>query len=393
MSLYETSLDQLLERCLQELARTDDVEAALQLYPQHVAQLRPLLEMARMASRCYADVPEAPGGLRAGRERFLSIAMQPHSPKALQTSDADAGITAKQSGKVRLAFAMRLVTVLLTVFIGTAALGCGMAWTARDSLPGDRLYSVKVKTEDARLALALTPEERLGLALQFVGERVEEIGVLVGAGGQVPDVSVTRMGQHIEQVLVDAAWSPEEQMSDMLRQIAVHTLAQAQALERMKSVASQPARAGLERAALVCWRGFAAAESGLSDPQAFRLLYCQEQGTPVPMNVPGLATPTEDSSADEVAPALPSVTPESPRPTFEPHPTAQEQGSPPPTLQPQPTVQEQDPQLTPESQPTPEEPEPALEPQPTTSPGQGQQPPPGQRGPQHPSQDSNGADY
>ena len=323
MSLCEPSLDQLLERCLQESLRTGDVEAALQLCPQHADQLRPLLEMARMAHTYYADVPEAPGGLTTGRERFMSIAAQPRATKVSKTPND--GITTGQVGRIKLSFAMRLVAILLTVSIGVTALGCGVAWTASDSLPGDMLYPVKMTTEDARLALASTPEERLGLTLQFVEERVEEIRALVNAGGQVPDVAVARMEQHIEQVLVNAAWSSDEQMDDMLRQIAMRTRTQAQALEQMGSIASQYIRVKLEQAAMVCWHGFIAAESGLSDPQAFRLLYCCEEGTPASMDIPELATPTEDNWEEEDAPALPSATPQDPQPTLEPQPAPPEQ--------------------------------------------------------------------
>ena len=370
MSLCEPSLDQLLERCLQELLRTGDVEVALQLCPQHADQLRPLLEMALITHSYYADVPEAPGGLTTGRERFMSIAAQPRATKGSKTSNDE--ITTAQAGRIKLSFAMRLVAVLLTVFIGATALGYGVAWTASESLPGDLLYPVKMTTEDTRLALASTPEERLGLTLQFVEERVEEIRALVNAGGQVPDVAVARMEQHIEQVLVNAAWSSDEQMDDMLRQIAMHTRTQAQALEQVESIPSQYIRVKLERAAMVCWHGFTAAESGLSDPRAFRLLYRHERGTPVPTDVPELATPTEDDCKDEDTPASPSVTPETPQPTPEPRSTPQD---PQPTLEPQPVPPEKDPQ-------------PALEPQPTIS-GQGQQSPSGQQGPLHPSKGSN----
>ena len=372
MSLCEPSLDQLLERCLQELLRTGDVEVALQLCPQHADQLRPLLEMALITHSYYADVPEAPGGLTTGRERFMSIAAQPRATKGSKTSNDE--ITTAQAGRIKLSFAMRLVAVLLTVFIGATALGYGVAWTASESLPGDLLYPVKMTTEDTRLALASTPEERLGLTLQFVEERVEEIRALVNAGGQVPDVAVARMEQHIEQVLVNAAWSSDEQMDGMLRQIAMHTRTQAQALEQVESISSQYIRVKLEQAAMVCWHGFTAAESGLSDPRAFRLLYRYAQGTPVPMDIPELVTPTEDNREEEDTPALPSVTPQDPQPTLEPQPAPPER-DPQPTSEPQPTPQEQDPQ-------------PALEPRPTTS-GQGQQSPSGQQGPLHPSKGSN----
>ena len=61
------SFQQSLDRCLQELTRTDDVEVSLRRYPQYADRLRPLLETAQAARRYYMTVPEAPGKLAAGR--------------------------------------------------------------------------------------------------------------------------------------------------------------------------------------------------------------------------------------------------------------------------------------------------------------------------------------
>ena len=72
----EVSLEKSLEHCLQELARTNDVETSLRRHPQHADRLRPLLETAQMTRRHFEAVPEAPNGLVAGRERLLAIAAQ-----------------------------------------------------------------------------------------------------------------------------------------------------------------------------------------------------------------------------------------------------------------------------------------------------------------------------
>ncbi|HUV89696.1 MAG TPA: hypothetical protein VMY80_08585, partial [Anaerolineae bacterium] len=68
--------EQLLERCLQEVARTGDAEAVLAHYPQHADRLRPLLQVALATSQMYADVPAPPRGLAAGRRRLLETAAQ-----------------------------------------------------------------------------------------------------------------------------------------------------------------------------------------------------------------------------------------------------------------------------------------------------------------------------
>ncbi len=68
--------EQLLEHCLQEVARIGDIEAVLRRYPQYASQLRPLLEMAMTVGCYYATVPEPPSGLATGRARLLATAAQ-----------------------------------------------------------------------------------------------------------------------------------------------------------------------------------------------------------------------------------------------------------------------------------------------------------------------------
>ena len=74
--MKKLTFEQLLEHCLQEVARTGDIEAVLRRYPQYASQLRPLLEVAMTTGRYYATVPEPSGGLAAGRARLLASAAQ-----------------------------------------------------------------------------------------------------------------------------------------------------------------------------------------------------------------------------------------------------------------------------------------------------------------------------
>ena len=360
--MAHASFERLLERCLQELAHTGDVEASLRCYPQYADRLRPLLEMAQATRRYYDAVPEAPGGLEAGRERLLVAAAQQRVSGigATPVPTDRAGRTAGR--KMKFAFAPRLIAVLLAVVVGAAAFGGGVVWAADNSLPGDLFYPVKLAIEDVRLALASAPKDQIDLALQFVEERAEEIQALVGVSHQVPDEAVTRMERHVERALARTAWASDEETAGLLMQIAKRTRTQEQRLEQIQATAPQQARPGLGRAAAVCRWGAEAAEAGLIDPQAFRWRYRHQHGTPAPANEPQqlTVTPGDDQEQEPTSVSTPRATPQGPQATFVPQPTPQ---GPQATFVPQPTPQ--GPRATFAPQPTPQGPQATSMPQPT----------------------------
>jgi hypothetical protein len=351
------SLEQLLERCLQELTRTGDVEVSLRYHPEYAGELRPLLEMAQATRRYYEAVPEAPGGLVAGREQLLAVAAQQRAMGGWATSAARTATGRPAGRKTRLMFGARLIAVLLVV-VGTAALGGGVIWAAGDSVPGDLLHPVKLATEDVRLAFTSAPADQIDLALQFVEERTEEMQTLAAAGRQVPGEIVARMERHIECALTQAAWASDEEVTDLLTRIAERTRIQEQVLERAQVTAPQQAQAGLERAVTVCRQGVEAAEDGLRDPQAFRRRYRYQRGTWGPTDEPGQVTVTaggdqeqdqdqeryqqQDQERECTPVGTPHVAPQGPQTT--PVPRATPHG---PQTTPVPQVTPQGPQRTP----------------------------------------------
>jgi hypothetical protein len=420
-----TSIEQALARCLGEMARTGDVEASLRPYPQYTDHLRPLLEVAQAAHRYYTAVPEAPGGLKAGRDRLLTAAAQQRAQR--RAVDTVPSRSARQLGyrRVGLAFAMRMASALLAVVIGVAVIGSGVVWAASDDLPGDLLYPVKIVVEDARLALASAPPDQVDLALWFLEERVEEIQKLVNAERQGADAVIARMERHLERALEQAAWTSDEKMEGVLRRIATRTRTQAEILtlerELRESTDSQQVQAVLERAATICLQGAEAAEYGLREPQVFRSYYRYHGGIVKPTERPreltvtpggeqngeperhqwrtqerdgtATGTPYMTPAVTQTMPgpkgtlrvpqatARPGITPEGPESTLGPRSTPQ---GPQATAEPQPTTGAQAtpgpqvtrtrpqatpvaPQATPKSQDTREKPEATPEQQPTPS--------------------------
>lgn len=373
---------QILECCLQELSRSDDVEASLALYPQHADQLRPLLQVAQAACDYYDAVPEAPGGLAAGRERLLAVAAEQRSER----ERARRFIPVRRGAqKVRFVFGTRLVPVVLAVVVGMAVLVTGVVWAAGDSVPGDSLYPVKLIVEDTRLAIAAAPADQIDMLMQFIEERVDEIQALVRAGERVPDDAIVRMERHIERAMTQAAWATDAEMTSLLMQVSERTRIQAQVLEQVRATASGQSQAGLTRAMAVCEHAARIAEDGLSDPQAFRRRYRHLDGGSGPADEPAQVTPTWEGDQEWDQERL-----QQQEPTRTPAPTVSA------TLE-VPQVMPHDPQTTPYTQapsPSPESmsprPQATAVPQATPSPRQTPVPPATSPQPQQPGSGQHG---
>jgi hypothetical protein len=293
--MARASFEQSLAHCLRELTRTGDVGASLRCYPQYADRLRPLLEMAQVTRRYYDAVPQAPGGLAAGRERLLAVAAQQRARGVSTTSTSRTTIARGKGRNMKLVLAARLIAVLLAAVVVTAALAGGAIWAAEDSLPGDVLYPIKLAVEDVRLAFASAPADQVDLALQFAEERANDVRALVATGRQVPDETIARMEQHIEHALTQAAWASDEEIANLLMRIAKRLRVQERILEEVRATAPQPALAGLERAVTVYRWGAEAAEDGLRDPGAFRWRYRHRRGIPEPTHEPERVTDTPGS--------------------------------------------------------------------------------------------------
>ena len=250
------AMDSLLERCLQELERTGDVEAVLARHPQYADELRPLLQLAMATRQGYAPVPKPPGGLVAGRGRFLQAARRKRREQAVVRQPKKGWWKLPRLARVAIALAMSLLLV--------AAAGGGAVMAADDSLPGEPLYGVKLLGEDINLVLSWGPQARIDLNLEFAGERVVEIQAAVENGEPVPEQAMTRMEQHLQMALEQASALPAEEQTQAMSRIAQQTMVQTRALERVQGMASPEARVGLSRAIAICQWGYDTAAAVVS---------------------------------------------------------------------------------------------------------------------------------
>jgi hypothetical protein len=248
----------------------------------------------------YANVPEPPGALAAGRRRMLDAAT--HQRKRMR-APATPIPRKERKPKMKLLLATRTISVILAVVIGIVAAGGGAALAASDSLPGDILYPAKLTVEDIRLKLASAPETQARLALQFADERVAEIEASVERDMPVPDAVSTRMEQHLQLALNLAAWHSEEEMPKLLEQIARRTQAQVQTmeqlLERLQTGAQEQNQARLKNALRICEQAHEEAMNGLDDPQVFRWRYQHRYEMPDDVTPPEPPTREPQNQGEE----------------------------------------------------------------------------------------------
>jgi hypothetical protein len=72
---------------------------------------------------------------------------------------------------------------------------------AKDDLPDEPLYTVKMWSEDVSLQLQNKPEAKVDRLMELAQTRIQEMTQLVDAGKDVPDQARQRLEQHIQQAL------------------------------------------------------------------------------------------------------------------------------------------------------------------------------------------------
>lgn len=195
-----------LHECLEALIEGRwDLDECLRMYPEHAAELRPMLLAAIATSQSFAAEPR-PEFASAARERFLVATGQ----RLRETMDVEPSPTFFAAARVRflmraqkmnlgekakapwrvpvfgspfraLATGMAAIVVLLGFSTYTVA-------SASAAIPGDWQYPVKLQTERVRLALAFSDGSERNIKLDIAEERVNEIeemsnrGKIIGPG-------------------------------------------------------------------------------------------------------------------------------------------------------------------------------------------------------------------
>lgn len=176
--------DDILDECLERLFSADGtVEQCLEAYPEHAAELAPLLRTA-VATRRAVSVEPNPDFKARARYQFL----------------AEVDRRQGRPGWPRLGWQPRWAMVSLVVLAIVVA-GSGTVVAADSSMPGSVLYPVKLATERVRLAMTFSNVGRVEFLAGMVDRRVAEIDYVVAKGRPEHVQQVTeRLMEHLARM-------------------------------------------------------------------------------------------------------------------------------------------------------------------------------------------------
>lgn len=185
--------DNILDDCLERVLKGETIEQCLADYPEHAAELGPLLRTALDTREATAIKPRPEFRDRA-RYQFQA-ALREMEPKRAP------GFFGWQR---------RWVAVVVSVFALLVISGTVAA--ASNSLPDEPLYKLKLAAEAVRLAFAMSDEAKAELYVKLADKRVEEI-IKMADKGKVEQVEQATERLNSQLVAMASLVAPEEKES------------------------------------------------------------------------------------------------------------------------------------------------------------------------------------
>ena len=344
-----------LDDVLASVATGESLEGCLTRYPNLAVELTELVR-ARDRLSTLASAPAVPADTLAARRRQFLATARTYKRQAVPAHPFQRFLAwvwlAQRPGQPAFLPATLVARVAIALILVLSIVG-GTVAAAQSSLPDSLLYSIKLAAEDARLNLAGDPSQQATLSMAFASERAREMERLAITNRPISSLVSLRLQSQLDVALSAAAQVPDPDMLRLLDQVCSmaqaqeRVLAQAQ-LDAPRQASTQDALRQAEQAMVQARRQ---AESGLTDPDAFRNRYRHQQSGPAQPMSEATATPrTPTPTAD----AQPSTTPEAtatPRPSHTPQRNQAGTGQP-PTIAPGPQVTGTPQQTGPGPQPT-----------------------------------------
>jgi len=192
-------IDDILNECIDRLARGETVEACLARYPEHAPELRPLLLVARATLSATAQITPRAEFRMAARHRFLDALAARH---AREREPFLSGPWLRKWGAVAAG-----VTLLVVIGSGTVA-------AAETSLPSEPLYTVKQATEAFQVALAPEGSAKAKVYAQLAARRLDEISVLARQGDvQSVDQLASQFEVHLDNATLAVSQTSPERLT------------------------------------------------------------------------------------------------------------------------------------------------------------------------------------
>ena len=192
--MRQGQFESILDECLKAVGRGESLDSVLGRHPQWADELRPLLATAQRVRRTPVASPRLVAQ-QAGWQRFLGQAI------------------ALRRARQRPAFALwrPLAAAASLVFVLSFA-GGATVYAASKSMPDDRLYAVKLATEEARLWFTFDENDRADVLLDQADTRLTEIGNQLEEGQPVGNNVLAAMRHRMDRAadIVDKPGAPAD---------------------------------------------------------------------------------------------------------------------------------------------------------------------------------------
>jgi len=179
--------EDILNTCLDRITlKGDTIEQCLESYPEQAVELEPLLRAA-LSIEEVSSIEPRPEFRQAAKARLLSAL-------AAKEKKRERRLLPLWSWQRRWAVA---VAMILALFLA----GGGTVMASSDSLPGDRLYPVKMATEKVRAFFTFGDEAKANLHMEFAERRVKEIESLAERGRDISESVLKVMHDETDWVI------------------------------------------------------------------------------------------------------------------------------------------------------------------------------------------------
>lgn len=197
------SLDSVLDTCLQDIQTGKaTVDECLSRYPDMASELEPLLRLAERLTAVPALQPSS-HFVRTTRAQLLKLRPPETVPLAVRLGRSLRGwlsdlLIPWQTWQWR-----RVFLGAMAVFVALFLIAGGTVAASAESLPDHPLYPVKRAVESARLLLAVSPESKAMLHVEFAGRRLNEAMAVAqkGQADQAKDL-IQQYGSELLSALV-----------------------------------------------------------------------------------------------------------------------------------------------------------------------------------------------
>ena len=170
-------LAQALDICLDQVLRDgSSIELCLQRYPEHAAELEPLLKLALETRRVLEFTPGAAAKAKARMTLQQAIRRRQVRRRRSTPWGILGGFSRQIAGPYR--WAMGTAAAILVVVMG----GTGIVTASSNSLPDEPLYPVKRVVERVKLSITFADHAKAQQHAVLAARRSEEMAVMAEKG-------------------------------------------------------------------------------------------------------------------------------------------------------------------------------------------------------------------